>query len=77
MIHFVDKLKFHHCAVESPGAASAIFGAVSFLFGGIVSPLVGIGEIIHTSSILIIACAAICLALSIVCVRRDHNVKAL
>ena len=71
MIHFVDKLKFHHCAVESPGVASAIFGAVSFLFGGIVSPLVGIGEIIQTSSILIIVCAAICGALSIVCVRRD------
>ena len=56
---------------QSPGSASAIFGAVGFLFGGIVSPLVGIGEIIQTSSILIIVCAAICGALSIVCVRRD------
>ena len=56
---------------QSSGSASAIFGAVGFLFGGIVSPLVGIGEIIQTSSILIIVCAAICGALSIVCVRRD------
>ena len=54
---------------QSPGSASAIFGAVGFLFGGIVSPLVGIGEIIQTSSILIIICAAICLVLSGVIVR--------
>ena len=58
---------------QSPGSASAIFGAVGFLFGGIVSPLVGIGEIIQTSSMLIIICAAICLVLSGVSVRRDNR----
>ncbi|MDE7345912.1 MAG: multidrug effflux MFS transporter [Muribaculaceae bacterium] len=54
---------------QSPGSASAIFGAVGFLFGGMVSPLVGIGDILRTSSVLIIICSAICLLLSIVCLR--------
>ncbi|MDE6352062.1 MAG: Bcr/CflA family drug resistance efflux transporter, partial [Muribaculaceae bacterium] len=58
---------------QSPGSASAIFGAVGFLFGGIVSPIVGIGEIIQTSSILIIICAAICFVLSIVSVRGSNG----
>ena len=56
---------------QSPGSASAVFGAVGFLFGGMVSPLVGIGNILHTSSMLIIICSAICLALSIVSLRRS------
>ena len=39
------------------GAASAIFGATGFLFGGIVSPLVGIGNIMTTTLSIIAACA--------------------
>lgn len=35
------------------GAASAIFGAVGFGMGGIVSPLVGIGDIFQTSALVI------------------------
>jgi DHA1 family bicyclomycin/chloramphenicol resistance-like MFS transporter len=39
------------------GAASAILGAMGFLFGGLVSPLVGIGNITYTTNIIIIVCA--------------------
>lgn len=39
------------------GAASAILGAMGFLFGGLVSPLVGIGNIAYTTNIIIIVCA--------------------
>ncbi|MBD5358064.1 MAG: multidrug effflux MFS transporter [Bacteroides sp.] len=56
-----------------PGSASAIFGAVGFLFGGIVSPLVGFGNILITSSVLIIICSVVCLGLSIVCIRRKQK----
>lgn len=58
---------------QSPGSASAIFGAVGFLFGGLVSPLVGIGDIIRTSSILITGCSAVCLILSVICLRRQKT----
>ncbi len=38
------------------GSASAIFGATGFLFGGIVSPLVGMGNIVTTTLILLGFC---------------------
>lgn len=56
-----------------PGSASAIFGAVGFLFGGIVSPLVGIGNIMSTSSVIIMTCAVICLLFSIIVIRRKGS----
>lgn len=43
------------------GAASAIFGAMGFLFGGLVSPLVGIGNIMLTTIVIIIFCSAMSL----------------
>ncbi len=39
------------------GAASAVLGAMGFLFGSIVSPLVGLGDIMTSSGIVFIACA--------------------
>lgn len=39
------------------GAASAIFGATGFLFGGIVSPLVGMGHIVWTTLAIIAVCS--------------------
>ena len=39
------------------GTASALLGASGFLFGGIVSPLVGIGNIITTTFIIILLCS--------------------
>ena len=44
---------------ERAGSASAFFGFVPFFLGGIVSPLVGIGNIFHSSAIAIVICSAI------------------
>lgn len=38
------------------GTASAIFGASGFLFGGIVTPLVGIGNIMTSTQLLLVIC---------------------
>ncbi len=40
------------------GTASAIFGASGFLFGGIVSPIVGLGNTMHTTQLLLCLCGA-------------------
>lgn len=52
------------------GSASAIFGATGFLFGGIVSPLVGLGNIMTTTLAIIAVCSITSLAFAIVAYRR-------
>ena len=52
------------------GAASAIFGATGFLFGGIVSPLVGMGNIMSTTLAIIAVCSFAALASAVVARRR-------
>ncbi len=52
------------------GAASAIFGATGFLFGGIVSPLVGLGNIMTTTLLIISLCSLTSLAFAVVAYRR-------
>lgn len=52
------------------GTASAAFGASGFLFGGIVSPIVGMGNIMTTTVSTILLCAVCCLTFAIVTVRR-------
>lgn len=52
------------------GTASAIFGASGFLFGGIVSPLVGIGNIMSTTLLLISICALLSLVFATLTFRR-------
>lgn len=47
---------------EHSGSASALLGAVSFAFGGLVSPLVGIGNPLQTTGIVFVACAVCSLA---------------
>ena len=42
---------------QNSGIASALLGFLMFLFGGILSPLTGMGNIIHTTSGIIIACS--------------------
>lgn len=42
------------CQRENAGTASALLGAVCFAFGGIVSPLVGIGDILASSGIIFV-----------------------
>ena len=48
---------------QNAGTASAAFGAASIIFGGIVSPLVGIGNIMTSSGITIFICATISILL--------------
>lgn len=43
------------------GAASAVLGCTPFLLGGIVSPLVGVGDIFIASAMVIIICSIIAL----------------
>jgi len=44
---------------KNAGTASAILGAMSFLFGGIISPLVGFGNILIATSLAMVACSFI------------------
>lgn len=46
------------CEREHAGTASALSGAVGFGFGGLVSPLVGLGDTMVTTGIVFMACAA-------------------
>lgn len=48
---------------ENRGMASALLGSVPFLLGGMVAPLTGIGNIVHSTSLSILACAFICICL--------------
>nr|WP_241482420.1 hypothetical protein [Muribacter muris] len=48
---------------EHAGAASALLGFAPFFLGGIVSPLVGIGNIFYSSAVVISACALLALRL--------------
>lgn len=41
---------------DSSGYASALLGFLTFLFGGIISPLTGVGDMLDTTSIIIVAC---------------------
>ncbi len=59
------------------GAASALFGALGFLFGGLVSPLVGIGNILHSTQTAMLICAVIILLLAIPTIRRKEGTAAL
>lgn len=50
------------CERTNAGTASALLGAVSFSFGGIVSPLVGIGNILVSTGIIFVICSVCSLA---------------
>lgn len=41
---------------ENSGNASALLGFLMFLFGGILSPLTGLGNMLHTTSLIIVLC---------------------
>lgn len=43
---------------ENSGNASALLGFLMFLFGGVLSPLTGIGNMLYSTSIIIVACCA-------------------
>lgn len=50
---------------ECAGDASAILGFVGYVFGGIASPLVGIGNVLHSEAIALVAYALLVLILSL------------
>lgn len=45
------------CQRQNAGTASALLGAVSFAFGGLVSPLVGLGNIMSTTALIFVLCS--------------------
>ncbi len=55
------------------GTASAIFGASGFLFGGIVTPLAGIGNILLTTIALIAVCSIFALMFAWMSFRRKES----
>ena len=50
---------------ENAGIASAFFGAMGYLVGGIASPLVGVGNIFISSSVIFVVLTVLSLALSL------------
>lgn len=61
---------------EYTGAAAAIVGAIGFVFGGIVSPIVGLGDIQVTTACTLIVCAAISFVLTVVIYRHAKAYSA-
>ncbi len=55
------------------GTPSAIFGASGFLFGGIVTPLAGIGNILLTTIALIAVCSIFALMFAWMSFRRKES----
>ena len=45
------------CQRENAGTASALLGAICFAAGGVVSPLVGLGNILSSTGIIFVVCA--------------------
>lgn len=57
---------------NNKGIAAALLGAIAFLFGGLVAPLVGLGDLIHSTVTLFVICSLMSL-LSCVCARNAFN----
>ncbi len=58
---------------EHRGIASALLGAVPFLLGGLVAPLTGLGDMIRSTTALILLCSAVCLCLYLFSRRWDYD----
>lgn len=56
---------------DNAGTASAVIGAIVFVFGGVVSPLVGMGNIIFATCLIFVLCALCSLFFDI----KSMNVK--
>ncbi|MDE5987404.1 MAG: multidrug effflux MFS transporter [Prevotella sp.] len=48
---------------EHRGIASALLGSVPFLLGGIVAPLTGLGNMIHSMTAIVLLCSVVCMGL--------------
>lgn len=58
---------------EYVGAASAVVGAMGFLFGGIVSPIVGIGDVSMATSISLFVCSVIATTFAVIARRYSKT----
>jgi DHA1 family bicyclomycin/chloramphenicol resistance-like MFS transporter len=58
------------------GAAAAIVGAIGFIFGGAVSPIVGMGVIQVTTACTLIVCSVVSFLFTAVIYRRAQAYKA-
>lgn len=61
------------CTREHAGISSALLGAVCFAFGGIVSPLVGLGDILVSTGSVFLVCAVF----SWLCIRKALRLETL
>lgn len=57
---------------QNSGTASALFGATGFAFGGIVSPLVSIGEILPTTGLIFFLSSVCSLGCTIIALKQTH-----
>lgn len=55
---------------KAVGAASAVLGAIGFAFGGLVSPLVGIGDLMQSTYIILVACS---LGATLLCLQKNPS----
>lgn len=55
---------------EHTGTASATIGALGFIAGGIVSPLVGLGDIFNSTGVVLVVCSALTCITSFICVKK-------
>ncbi len=58
---------------KTAGNASAVLGSLQFLFGGIVSPLVGLGNVNLSTSIALTICSILCGVFIIAGLRKKEN----
>ncbi len=62
-------------ARDQAGTASALLGAAGFLFGSVVSPLVGLGDILISTGTAFVVCAAGSFVCGLIAVRREPCTK--
>ena len=60
------------CAREQAGTASALLGAVGFVVGAVVAPLMGLGNLLHSAAVCYL-CAAVMAALCALSVAQAHK----
>lgn len=61
------------CQRQNAGTASALLGATCFAFGGLVSPLVGLGNILASTGLIFVICACCSLACMLVALGRRRT----
>ncbi|MCD7968858.1 MAG: multidrug effflux MFS transporter [Alistipes sp.] len=61
------------CERKNAGTASAVLGAMNFIFGGIVTPLVGLGNIVYSTAAAFTGCAVIVCLLAVIIFRKSST----